>query len=204
MAVNYELYPCPDALATTKKVKSYYPRVVSTHTAEIEEVAKMISDRSVFKEATVVGAMEVMSNILSELLQKGERVHFPGIGYFSLTASCKKVITQKNARNIRVELKNVVYRPDSKLLSSLGQVEFRCSGRDSHFDIYSPDGWEKLVTKHFVGNRFLTLKDLELESHASRTSCWRHLHQWVEEGRLVNVGTVKRPLYEPFKGYYGK
>ena len=78
---------------------------------------------------------------------------------------CKKVITQKNARNIRVELKNVVYRPDSKLLSSLGQVEFRCSGRDSHFDIYSPDGWEKLVTKHFVGNRFLTLKDLELESH---------------------------------------
>lgn len=204
MAVKYGLYPCSNNLENKKNDKAYYPRVISNNNAEWKEVRNIIANSSTFKGPTMTGALEALSCALIELLKDGNRVHLPGIGYFSLTATCKKPITKMNARNIKIELKDIIFRPDTKMLRAMSNTTFECNMLNSHQNIYSDSEWEELLTKYFKENQFLSLKTLISLTSASNSTCWRKLHKWLNEGKLIKVESLSNKLYEPANGCFGK
>jgi len=204
MAVKYELYACPENLTTNNKKGEYYPRVITNDTAKINDIVNLISERSCYSAPTVIGCLSALSEVLSETLKSGRKVQLPGIGYFGLSIESEKPVREMNARNIRIKLKNVTYQPDAELRKSLADTEFRCTAREIHIDMLTEEQWEELVTDFLKDHSSITISDLVQLSKASRTSTWRHIKEWVIEGRIENVGTARRQLFIPTKNNFGK
>lgn len=199
MSIKYELYPLSVGKDVKECKKRYYPHVASLQTYGIDEIAHLLHHRSTYTEGELKGMMELLSNAVGELMMDGNRVHLKGIGYFSPTLTCSKPIEKMDARNLKIELKDIVFRPDTLLKKQMASAEFESTPGSTRFDIYSDEEWNELLNTAFAEQDYLTSRDLVHRSGASSTAVWRRLRRWTEEGKIRNIGARSHAVYVQVK-----
>lgn len=196
MAIKYELYPITGITQENEKEKRFYPRVVCHNTRSNEDIAEKLHHRSTYTPGELIGMLESIANIMHEMISNGECVHLDGIGFFQATATCRKPIKEMNARNLKIELKDVTYRPDAKMKRAMAHATFECSGANTHFDVRSEEEWDNLLEEMFAKEEYITAKDLEMKTNTNRTAVCKRLRHWMDNGKIRNVGTKKIAIYK--------
>lgn len=199
MSIKYQLYPVTGITNDSNEKNRFYPRVICHSTINNEDIAEKLQYSSGFSKGNVIGLLEALADIMQQTMSNGESVHLEGIGYFQPTAICHKPIDKMNARNIKVELKDIVYRPDSYMKNTMLKAEFMSSGKNSHFNVFSDNQWEQLLNKLLTEQKFITSTDLMRESGANRTAVWKRIRHWMQEGKIRNIGSARQGIYEKAK-----
>jgi hypothetical protein len=196
MSIKYELYPLTGGVKAKEKKNRYYPRVVCHSTQTTDDIAQKLHHRSTYGKGELIGMIESLADVIQETLRNGECVHLKGIGFFQPTATCRKPIEEMNARNLKIEFKDVAYRPDAKIKKALMYAEFECSGSNSHFDVHSDDKWEQLLDEMLDEQKRITAKDLMIKTGCNKTTVWHRLHKWEEAGKIQNIGSRRYAIFE--------
>ncbi|WP_300726038.1 HU family DNA-binding protein [uncultured Bacteroides sp.] len=204
MPVTFDFYasPSPDA---SDKPRKYHARVVGGWTVEEQEILEQIENRSALTQGDIKAVLAELKAEIVGQLQQGNRVHLPGIGYFSLSLSAPKEAspTSIHAQNIRV--KNIEFRAEQDLKKAVTTgIEFRRTSVKRHSNRLDSSEVDALLTGYFQKNTFITRRKMETLCGFTSSMAKLHLSRLVKEGRLVNVNTRQSPVYEPVQGCYGK
>ena len=81
MTVSYKLIPTSGKLASKKPFKALCAPYA---TASLQEMGRNIERGTTFSMSDLAGALEALSKELKAQLLAGNRVHLPGLGFFSL------------------------------------------------------------------------------------------------------------------------
>ena len=81
MTVSYKLIPTSGKLASKKPFKALCAPYA---TASLQEMGRNIERGTTFSMSDLAGAFEALSKELKAQLLAGNRVHLPGLGFFSL------------------------------------------------------------------------------------------------------------------------
>ena len=110
MSVNYDLYETPNP-DKEGEVLPLHARVLLKGSYTAEEFADQVVAFQHMPHAQVVGIIEAISKELQHLLLKGFSVELGDIGYFTLSLSVDKEVTEpKYLRSPSVSLKDINLR----------------------------------------------------------------------------------------------
>lgn len=108
----------------TKK-KGIYPKVVRSKTIGIEALALRIARGRKWNAIETRATLELMLESITEELLDGNHVCFEGFGTFSLTAQCKKTVTNPDEiRAESIEVKRMVFTPSPNLKKRFKTAKF--------------------------------------------------------------------------------
>ena len=91
MTVSYKLIPTSGKLASKKPFKALCAPYA---TASLQEMGRNIERGTTFSMSDLAGALEALSKELKAQLLAGNRVHLPGLGFFSLCARTRERIAR--------------------------------------------------------------------------------------------------------------
>jgi predicted histone-like DNA-binding protein len=109
--------------------KKYYPSLQSTGRVSIRELAERASDMSTFSTADMIGAIEILLDIIPEELARGKIVELGDFGNFWLRFSAKGVEDINRVRGDQITTLLPRFNPGKRFKQVLAGVEFERSRR---------------------------------------------------------------------------
>ena len=129
---------------------------------------------------------------------EGNRVHLPGLGYFSLAVKgeiCEDAKTHRfRLRN--PEVRSVNFRPEKDFMRTLRNAQFENATYRSRLHATpSPAEVDTALTRLFAAADYIFANDLQTALHLSKSMTYRLLRSLESEGKLRNVGSRYRKMY---------
>ena len=165
-------------------------------TVGLERMGERIETATAMTVADLVGALIALKHELAEQLKLGNRVHLPGLGYFSLAVRGEDPKTKK-MRLRYPHVRTVNFRPEKGLMQALEDTRFEnVTYRYEQHATPTAAEIDATLERWFDEADYIFVGDLQAELHLSRPVAYRRLEA---EGRLENVGTRYRKMYRIVK-----
>ena len=148
--------------------------------------------------ANLIGAFETIKTELADQLMLGNRVHLPGLGYFSLSVRGE---LYEDPKTHRFRLRNpyvrmVIFKPEKALMRRRQETEFKNRtykqgpyGRPSTEDVAA------VLDRLLVESDYIFIGDLQSELRLSKSAAYRLAHHLKADGLLRNAGSPYRKMY---------
>ena len=195
MAVPYKLLRTTGSLANKSTLKVVLDEY---GTVGIATLAKLIDKATTMTKADLVGALEALKTEMVNQLMDGNRVHLPGLGYFSLSV---KGELYEDPRSHKFRLRNayvrtVNFRPDKQLLTELSYARFENRTYSSETCTMPTDEEIAAALAHlFAESPLILVSDLQSALHISRPMAYRLSRRLESDGKLRNVGSRYRKMF---------
>ena len=199
MAITFDFYRSPSTNEEEKETKvKYHARVTGGQTVGMESVVHHIQQRSTLSKGDVAAVIEELGVELVNELCNGNRVYFPGIGYFSLILSAPQNANPKQTHNQSIQIKKVEFRADQNLKDQLKEkATFKRTVEKHHSATLSEDKIENLLREAFHDTPYLSRPDFAELCGFTRMTAQRHLDQLIKDGKIQKKGSPRFPIYEP-------
>ena len=190
MAAKYDFYKTPVSKDSTKRPR-FHARIVSSGTIDTDDLAKRIHGRCTVTPADVAAVLISLSEVTAEYLREGKRVHIDGLGYLQVTLQCPAVQS--------IRFKSVAFRPEVELKDSLKTMTLERAKYKSHSRQLEPDRIDQLLASYFAEHEYMTRVAFQRLCGLTSSTASRRLHQFVEAGKLRDIGTRHQSLYVPVR-----
>lgn len=197
--IKYDLYKSPPKAQGQGTVTRYHARVSGAKTVSTTDWSKSIHrPRTDLRSAMI----EISDRFLEEL-QKGNRVHLEGIGYFQMTLSCPPDVKDRSGvRAESIHFKSIAFTPEKSLRRQLQGAKFV---RSSHTNHSAPDVSDielmGTLTDYFKDHTYITRRELETVGGMTRSTAYRRLREWISEGKMEKISGID--AYTPVPGNFG-
>lgn len=197
MSVNYDLYETPD-LTKSGEEQPLHARVVLKGSYAADEFVEQVVALQHMPHAQVVGVIEAISKELRHLLLKGFSVELGDVGYFTLSLSVdKKVSEAKDLRSLSVSLKDINFRVNRQFRKDIeGELVLqRCH---SPFRVKNPLEREKCLQrleKFLEENPCINRQDYAMLVGKTKTQALEDINAFIEQGVLKKYGLGRSVVY---------
>lgn len=197
MSVNYDLYETPD-LTKSGEEQPLHARVVLKGSYTADEFVEQVVALQHMPHAQVVGVIEAISKELRHLLLKGFSVELGDVGYFTLSLSVdKKVSEAKDLRSPSVSLKDINFRVNRQFRKDIeGELVLqRCH---SPFRVKNPLEREKCLQrleKFLEENPCINRQDYAMLVGKTKTQALEDINAFIEQGVLKKYGLGRSVVY---------
>lgn len=199
MTVPYKLMRTTGSLAHKKGMKAVLDEY---ETVGLERMGERIETATAMTVADLVGALIALKHELAEQLKLGNRVHLPGLGYFSLAVR-GELYEDPKTKKMRLRyphVRTVNFRPEKGLMQALEDTRFEnVTYRYEQHDAPTAAEIDATLERWFDEADYIFVGDLQAELHLSRPVAYRLARRLEAEGRLENVGTRYRKMYRIVK-----
>lgn len=205
MAIQFNWYENPKQEADEPTF--LHARFCGLQKVDTAQLAKEIQQATTLSETDVKAVLYALSRTMGRRLAEGCRVHLDGLGYFTPAVTTRGKATPDmplRQRNRMVAFKGVEYVMDGTLRESIGVVQLEHAQWATHSPAPTPAEVDVQLTRYFADHDFLTRSRLEELCHLRQSKALQWLRLLVEQGRLVNKGTPRNPIYVPAPGCYGR
>lgn len=161
-----------------------------------DELASAIEHECTLSSADIKAVFTALRYHVENELSNGKRLHVPGLGYLSLSASIGDTETKRKITGRDVYLRGINFLPESSLLAGVRRgLRFTRARRVSRSMRYDADElWEK-VAVYLASHHYITCRDMRSEFGLSDRLARRWLATFVEQGRLVKAGSRSLAMY---------
>ena len=204
MAILFDWFETPGVKAGEKR--TLHARPCFNGTSKMKTILKRIEARCSLTAGDVMAVLSELNDVIGEELQNGRQVHLQGLGYFAPTLSVDGEVTEDmklQIRNRKVRFKGVSFRPDKELRASIGEPELKQTRWEAHSQAHTPEEIERLLSTFFADHLFLTRRELQFLLNIKKSAACDLLKTLIEEGKLMNKGTIHQPVYVPTPGCFG-
>lgn len=196
MAIRFEWYENPAASHPDEEKKLYHARPTLNGGVDTDYIAQQIQRRCSLTHIDVSAVLDALSNVVSEHLQEGKRVHLDGLGYFQVTLTVDgEVEAGTKRRNTKVKMKSVKFRADQKLKNNIGAIEVEHTPYGAHSCCLTEEGIRTRLKRFFETHQVMTRSDFQTYCGMTRNTATRHILKLREAGILKNIGTRMHPIY---------
>lgn len=194
MAAKYDFYKTPVSKDSMKRPR-FHARIVSSDTIDTDDLAKRIHGRCTVTPADVAAVLISLSEVTAEYLREGKRVHIDGLGYLQVTLQCPAVQSTHEIRAESIRFKSVAFRPEVELKDSLKTMTLERAKYKSHSRQLGPERIDQLLASYFAEHEYMTRVAFQRLCGLTSSTASRRLHQFVEAGKLRDIGTRHQSLY---------
>ena len=120
MKAKYDFRVLPDMQCTNVE-KILYPKLVTSGTKTLKDIMHHAARHSGLNEATVIGVVTYLEDVLAEYLAEGYNVKLGEIGTFSASLKSRKIKDKSEIRSQSVHFDNVNFKASKKLRSEITQ-----------------------------------------------------------------------------------
>lgn len=203
MSAEYDFYQNPVPPGSNKKPR-LHARIVTNGTVGTEKLAQEIHGRCTLTTGDIQATLISLSQVITEHLRQGDRIHITGLGYLQMTLQCPPVKSPKEIRGESIRFKSVAFRPEIGLKNALKTTKFVRTTRKNHSNKYSEIEVDGLLTSYFLDHPYITRVEFEHLCGFTKGTANRRLSQLVKDGKLKKEGLHRFPVYEPVPGNYRK
>lgn len=183
-------------------VTRLHARVADTHTVGITDLEGSIQRSTTLTRTDLRAALVEIGERFLEELQNGHRVHLEGVGYFQMTLTCPPDIKDRSeVRAESIHFKSIAYTPEKYLRKHLKHTKFVRSDRSGHTVDYSGIELMGILTDYFKDHDYITRSELEEVCGMTRSTAYRRLKAWREEGLMKKITGID--AYAPVPGNFG-
>ena len=167
-------------------------------TVGIQLMGRHIEKATSLTMADLIGAFEAVKVEMADQLMMGNRVHLPGLGYFSLSVK-GELYEDPNTHKFRLRnpyVRTVNFRPEKELLRALSGTRFEnVTHRYEPHRTPTPQDVDAALARLFAEADYIFVGDLQAELHLSRPVAYRLARRLEAEGKLENVGSRYRKMF---------
>lgn len=194
MTALYDFYKNPASKGSNKRTR-YHARVIPNGTVTTDDLARDIHSRCSLSPADVKAALVALSEVVSEKLEEGRRVHIEGLGFVQVTLECPDIQSTQEIRAESIHFKSVAFRPEAALKRRLKYMPVERVQRKQHSVEQSDEEIEQLLADYFRTHDTLTRAQFQRLCGFTSTTANRRLKALREAGKIVNIAHPRHPLY---------
>ena len=198
MKAKYDFRVMPDMQG--KGEGTLYPQIVSEGTKTLKDIIHHAAHHSGMNEATVIGVVTYLEDVLAEYLAEGYNVKLGEIGTFSPSLKSRRVKDKKEIRAQSVHFDNVNFQASKKLRKAISikmkleRVEPYRSFRTSS-DKYTEEERFQLLTGYLEKNGFISCKTYAQLTGLLKGKATSELREWYFERRIDKEGRAPHIVY---------
>lgn len=199
MKAKYDFRVMPNMQGTNEE-KTLYPKLVTSGTKTLKDIMHHASRYSGLNEATVIGVVTYLEDVLVEYLAEGYNVKLGEIGTFSASLKSRKITDKNEIRSQSVHFDNVNFKASKKLRSAINMKmklervkpykAFRTSS-----DKYTADQRFDLLTQYLKENGYINCKTYAQLTGLLKGKASMELRKWDEERKIDRKGRVPHIIY---------
>lgn len=177
-----------------------YPKLVTEGTKTLKDIMYHAAHHSGLNEATVVGVMTFLEDVIAEFLASGYNVKLGEIGTFSASLRSRRIKDKKEIRAQSVHFDNVNFKASNRLRQSirskmnLERVEPNRSFRTSSSQ-YTAEQRFELLTNYLRQNGFIYCKTYAQLTGLLKGKATAELRQWYYERKIDKKGRAPHIVY---------
>ena len=188
MTVSYKLITTSGKLASKKPFKALCAPYA---TASLQEMGRNIERGTTFSMSDLAGALEALSKELKAQLLAGNRVHLPGLGFFSLAikGELRTHPRTHRPRLLRPQVRTIRFQPEKEVMGQMKAAKFVLLNQPRpNKAMPSASTIVSVLTEAFAAATVLQISDLRDRFQLSTAKTYALAHQLEAEGKLINVG----------------
>lgn len=199
MKAKYDFRVMPNMQGTNEE-KTLYPKLVTSGTKTLKDIMHHAARHSGLNEATVIGVVTYLEDVLAEYLAEGYNVKLGEIGTFSASLKSRKITDKNEIRSQSVHFDNVNFKASKKLRSAINmkmkleRVEPYKAFRTSS-DKYTADQRFDLLTQYLKENGYINCKTYAQLTGLLKGKASMELKKWDEERKIDRKGRVPHIVY---------
>ena len=112
-----------------------------------------------------------------------------------MTLKCPSVKSPKEVRSESIQFKSVAFRPAAHMKQQLRKTNFVRQKEKSHSKAYTDAQIDEMVATYFEEKETLTRSQFQEYCGLTYSTAVRHLKRLREEKKIVNIASLKHPLY---------
>lgn len=124
MSVRFKMIPKQNNLASPPEVK-YYPCAVSKGEMQLDDLAKIISERSSMSKADCYGVILALSDVIGQVLSNGNIVKINSLGTFQLVLQGTAAETEDALGKSNIKGAKISYKPSKELKSKIKEITYK-------------------------------------------------------------------------------
>ena len=185
MTARYRMERNPDSGKNGNKMP-LHPRLIPYETVSIKKLMKYAKSRSTYSEADIAGALQLITDLVTERLREGDNVEIEGLGFFSVSLQSRAVMSKTELRSESVRFKNVNFRCCQQLKKALKTMPLTRMKSSGHCAPGMADR-EELLYRYLDENSYITVRSYRYLIGLSDYSARKDLAALVASGRLVKA-----------------
>jgi predicted histone-like DNA-binding protein len=119
MSIDYKVVSKRPAGMAGDRAPRYYPVLTNRTAVDLNEFANLVSERSSFHRATIIGVINAMMDTIPGILKNGGNVRLDGLGTFSVHASSKGKDEADKVTSRDIDKLKMSFLPDKALKKEL-------------------------------------------------------------------------------------
>ena len=155
---------------------------------------KYPKSRSTYSETDIAGALQLITDVVTERLREGDNVEIEGLGFFSVSLQSRAVMSKTELRSESVRFKNVNFRCCQQLKKALKTMPLTRMKSSGHCAPGMADR-EELLYRYLDENSYITVRSYRYLIGLSDYSARKDLAALVASGRLVKGGSRLFAIY---------
>ncbi|MBC7439725.1 MAG: HU family DNA-binding protein [Flavobacterium sp.] len=124
MSVRFKMIPTQNNLVSPPEVK-YYPCAVSKGEMQLDDLAKIISERSSMSKADCYGVIMALSDVIGQVLSNGNIVKINSLGTFQLVLQGTAAETEDALGKSNVKGAKISYKSSKELKSKIKEITYK-------------------------------------------------------------------------------
>ena len=198
MKARYDFRVMPDIQG--KGEGTLYPQIVTEGTKTLKDIMHHAAHHAGMNEATIIGVVTYLEDVLEEFLAEGYNVKLGEIGTFSASLKSRRVKNKKEIRAQSVHFDNVNFQASKKLRNAISvkmqleRVEPYRSFRTSS-DKYTEEERFQLLNGYLEKNGFISCKTYAQLTGLLKGKATSELRQWYYEQKIDKEGRAPHIVY---------
>lgn len=196
MTVSYKLIPTSGKLASKKPFKALCAPYA---TASLQEMGRNIERGTTFSMSDLAGALEALSKELKAQLLAGNRVHLPGLGFFSLAikGELRTHPRTHRPRLLRPQVRTIRFQPEKEVMGQMKEAKFVLLNQPRpNKAMPSASTIASVLAEAFAAAPILQISDLRDRFQLSTAKTYALARQLEAEGKLINVGSKWHKVFQ--------
>lgn len=196
MSIKYEIHSIKNSEG--KGYECRFARIFEQEPMTATQLENHIQDNCSLTKGDVQSTLMTLRECMMHELSRGNRIHIPEIGYFSLSVEldmpeCKLA---DKARGDYISVRNIKFRPEGSLLDEVRKrARFKRAEFSTKSRKYGEDElWQK-IKRYLSAHSCITRRDMEIEFGLRQSSALRLLRHFVGKGVLRKDGVRSAPVY---------